>query len=71
MDCNVLDLNDNENKDSKKKKEKMVITEENEEEVGLVDEWEDWRRFELDDRVGESSRSQRRIQNLFVFNKGY
>ena len=62
MDCDVLDLNNDKDKGNKKGKGKMVITEENEEEVGLDEEWEDWRRFELDDRVGESSRSQRRMQ---------
>ena len=60
MDCDVLDLSIDETKSSDKGKEKVVI-EENKEEVVLDEEWEDWRRFELDDRVGESSRSQRRM----------
>ena len=61
MDCDVLDLNNDEDKGNKKGKGKMVITEENEKEVDLDEEWEDWRRFELDDRIGKSSRSQRRM----------
>jgi hypothetical protein len=61
MDCDVLDLNDYENKDKGKGKEKMVVMEENEEEVGSDEGWEDWRQFELDDRVGESSQSRRRM----------
>ena len=61
MDCDVLDLDIDQSKSTGKRKEKIIIIEEDKEEVVLEEEWEDWRRFELDDRVGESSQSQRRM----------